>query len=77
MANEQKRYQTQNEIEDLLRSYDYAVIPTDGVIDIFQDELGFVHLKVGVCKDNWRSGEMILFVNKDSFHKIGGENGES
>lgn len=76
MANEvRNQYQTQNQLEELLRKYDYAVIPSDGVVDIFQDDMGFVHLKIGVCRENWESGEMIRFVNKDSFHKIGGENG--
>ena len=49
----------ENKLENLLRSYDYAVIPSDGVGHIFQD------------------GKIIRFVNKDSFHKIGEENGES
>ena len=71
------QYQTQNEIEESLHKYDYVVIPSDGIVDISQDGLGFVHLKAGVCRENWETGEIIRFVNKDSFHKIGGEDGKN
>lgn len=60
--------QNELQINRALRRYEYAVIPTDGIIDVVQDELGFVRLKVGVCKENWQTGQMIKFVNRrDSF----------
>lgn len=69
-------YQTIDRVEKLLHSYDYAVIPSDGVVGISQDSLGFIHLKVGICRENWRDGEMIRFVNKDLFRNGGGNNGK-
>lgn len=61
---EQKRYQTIEVLEKLRREHDYATIPTGGIVEIVQDELGFVHLTVGVCSENWKSGELIYFIDK-------------
>lgn len=66
-----KHYQNENEIKELIAKFEYVVIPSEGVVEIFQDELGFVHMKVGVCKENWQTGTMMYFVNHDSFHKLG------
>ena len=64
-------YSSSGFINDQLRKHDYMVVPSQGVVEAFQDDLGFIHLKVGVCRENWRSGRLAYFVDRDFFKKMG------
>lgn len=60
--------------EEILSKYEFVVIPTDGVMDMWQDDLGLVRMTVGVGKSNQENGNMLIFANHDTFHRLGGDN---
>lgn len=59
--------------DELLSKYEFVVVPTDGVVEMWQDELGLVRMTVGVGKSSQDNGNMFIFCNHDSFYKAGGE----
>lgn len=59
-----------------LGDYEFVVIPTDGVVDMWQDELGLVRMTVGVGKSSQENGNMLIFCDHNSFYKAGGEDEE-
>ena len=59
--------------DEILSKHEFVVIPTDGVVDMWQDELGLVRMTVGVGKSSQENGNMLIFCDHDSFHKLGDE----
>ena len=62
-----------DKLKPQLERYEYVVIPTDGVVDMWQDELGLVRMVVGIGKSAKENGNMLIFANHDTFHRLGGE----
>lgn len=58
--------------KELLNAHELVVIPTDGILDMWQDELGLVRMTIGVGKSSQETGNMFIFCDHDSFHKLGG-----
>ena len=52
-----------NQYGEQIKEYEYLVIPTKNVRDIYQDEWGLIRVAVGLYADN---GNLIYFVNGDS-----------
>lgn len=63
-----------SKFKGLLKKHEFVVIPTDGVVDMWTDELGFVHFEVGVGKSSQENGNMLIFCDHDSFHRLGVDN---
>lgn len=59
--------------DEILSKHEFVVIPTDGVVDMWQDELGLVRMTIGVGKSSQENGNMLIFCDHDSFHRLGGE----
>ena len=59
--------------DEIFSKYEFVVVPTDGVVEMWQDELGLVRMTVGVGKSSQENGNMLIFCNHDSFYKAGGE----
>lgn len=59
--------------DKILSKHEFVVIPTDNVVDMWQDELGLVRMAVGVGKSSQGNENMFIFCDHDSFHKLGGE----
>lgn len=55
-----------NQYDEQLKEYEYLVIPTDNIIDMYQDELGIVRVVVGIGKKHQANGQMLIFLNGDS-----------
>lgn len=62
-----------DKLKEALSSHELVVIPTDGIIDMWQDELGLVRMTVGVGKSSQETGNMLIFCDHDSFHKMEAE----
>ncbi len=60
-------------LKEALSNHELVVIPTDGIVEMWQDELGLVRMTVGVGKSSQENGNMLIFCDHDSFHKLGGE----
>lgn len=63
----------EKKFDEILSKYEFVVVPTDGVMDMWQDELGLVRMTVGVGKSAQENGNMLILGDHDSFHKLGGE----
>lgn len=57
------------DFEKLLKEREYVVIPTDGVFDMWQDEIGLVRMTVGIGKSSQESGNMLFFIDNTTFHR--------
>lgn len=62
-----------SEFKKQLKEYEYLVIPTANVANMFQDVMGFVYVKVGIGPKATDSDHMLFFINHDSFHRLGGD----
>ena len=60
-------------LKEALSNHEFVVIPTDGIVDMWQDELGLVRMTIGVGKSSQENGNMLIFCDHDSFHKLGGK----
>ena len=49
-----------------LEDYEYLVIPTNNIQDMYQDESGCVRVVVGVGDDHYDDGTMMLFCDGNS-----------
>ena len=59
--------------DEILSKHEFVVIPTDGVVDMWQDELGLVRMTIGVGKSSQENGNMLIFCDHDSIHRLGGK----
>ena len=60
-------------LKEALSNHEFVVIPADGIVDMWQDEIGLVRMTIGVGKSSQENGNMLIFCDHDSFHKIGVE----
>lgn len=51
--------------KDALDEHDYVVIPSENICEMFQDEMGFVHIKVGA---NSKNGNMLFFLDGQNIY---------
>lgn len=52
--------------EDVLKKHDYVVVPSENICEMFQDELGFVRIKVGA---NPKNDNMVFFLDGQNLYR--------
>lgn len=57
-----------NKIKQQLDEFEFVIIPTQNVIDMYQDDLGLIK---GTFGCNTKDGNILIFANHDTFHKLG------